>query len=332
MRQLLATFVVSFALLHQAAAQDAVCSGRSLLGEIQDERPELWREALEEFEAVPNGTGLFWRIERAGVAPSWLLGTMHVADPQITDLRSPVAAAFAAADAVVLESVDVVDPARKRELAERMMSIARLPEGETFDAAFTPEEREALAAMTAAHGVPYFMARRMKPWFMSVLLSMPPCVGAASLRGEPVLDEKLFVDAVAAGKDVRGLETIEEQFEAVANLETTIDATALLEILKLGPQGVEDWYATLVDLYREEMVTLLIPLLDRLPEFAAMASAMEDAEAHLVVLRNRRMHERLLPMLEGGGVFVAVGALHLSGETGLIELLRASGYLVTRVQ
>jgi len=332
MRQLLAFIVISFSLLSQAVAEDAACSGRSLLPEFQQESPELWRDALEAFEAIPNGTGLFWRIDRPGVAPSWLLGTMHVADPRITTLKGRVSAAFALADTVVLESVEVVDPARRLEHAEQLMAIARLPEGETFDDAFTAEQQEAIGAITAAHGIPYFLARRMKPWFLSILLSLPPCASIASLRGEPVLDEKLFLDATAAGKEMIGLESADEQFEALASLDAEIDAAALLEILALGMQGIEDWYATLVDLYAEERVTLLVPLLERVPEFTAMATSMEDAEASLVILRNKRMHERLLPRLGDGNVFVGVGALHLSGETGLIELLRASGYVVTRVQ
>jgi uncharacterized protein YbaP (TraB family) len=41
------------------------------------------------------------------------------------------------------------------------------------------------------------------------------------------------------------------------------------------------------------------------------------------------MAERALPFLEEGGAFIAVGALHLPGEAGLVELLRAKGYTVT---
>jgi uncharacterized protein len=43
------------------------------------------------------------------------------------------------------------------------------------------------------------------------------------------------------------------------------------------------------------------------------------------------MAERIAPLLKGGGAFIAVGALHLPGKTGLIERLRAEGYTVTKV-
>ena len=51
----------------------------------------------------------------------------------------------------------------------------------------------------------------------------------------------------------------------------------------------------------------------------------------LVARRNRRMVERMLPGLRQGGVFVAVGALHLPGEEGLVALLRQEGFTVERV-
>jgi uncharacterized protein YbaP (TraB family) len=50
----------------------------------------------------------------------------------------------------------------------------------------------------------------------------------------------------------------------------------------------------------------------------------------ILVRRNRRMIERALPLLEEGGVFVAVGALHLAGPDSMLVLLRDAGYAVTR--
>ena len=59
---------------------------------------------------------------------------------------------------------------------------------------------------------------------------------------------------------------------------------------------------------------------------------LSDAfEEDFVVSRNQRMAERLLDKIDGGGAFVAVGALHLPGEQGLVHLMEESGYKVSRV-
>ena len=134
-----------------------------------------------------------------------------------------------------------------------------------------------------------------------------------------------------AGMEVVGLETLDEQMEALASLEAAIDADAILQLLEFGPGRDRGLVRDADRPLRQEKVSLLVPLLDRAPEFAAMAATMDETEDALVIVRNRRMHERLLPLLESGNVFVGVGALHLSGETGLVEMLRGSGYDVTRV-
>jgi hypothetical protein len=51
----------------------------------------------------------------------------------------------------------------------------------------------------------------------------------------------------------------------------------------------------------------------------------------LLYARTERMLQRLQPLLEGGGVFVAIGALHLPGDRGLLRLLADRGYTITRV-
>jgi uncharacterized protein YbaP (TraB family) len=57
----------------------------------------------------------------------------------------------------------------------------------------------------------------------------------------------------------------------------------------------------------------------------------EDFQRRLVDDRNQRMVERMQPYLQQGKAFVAVGALHLPGKTGLLERLQQQGYTVTRV-
>lgn len=52
----------------------------------------------------------------------------------------------------------------------------------------------------------------------------------------------------------------------------------------------------------------------------------------MVTTRNRKMVEKAAPILERGGAFIAIGALHLPGQDGLVELFRRKGYNVSRVK
>jgi uncharacterized protein len=309
----------------------AVCAGNSMLDEIEHDRPEIWKKALADLEATQNSTGLFWKIAKEGTSPSWLLGTMHIPDPEITAFRPAVVEAFAKSDVLVLELAEDLSES-KLAMAEKLLPLARLPEGESFDSSFTKQQKDSLAEMTAAVGMPYFVARRMKPWFLSLTLAMPPCVHIAMLRGEQGVDEKLHRDALAAGKPVAGLETIDEQLAAIASLEKGIGPDALLELVELGPDMIADLLATMLDSYLQERPSLDLLLTLNMPEFRQSADAFRAIEGALLHDRNLRMHDRLLPILEQGNAFVGVGALHLQGDDGLVELLRASGYTVTRVE
>ena len=186
--------------------------------------------------------------------------------------------------------------------------------------------------MTAAIGMPYFAARRMQPWLLAISLAMPPCVHVAMLRGEEGVDEKLQRLAVEGGKRVVGLETVDEQVIALASLEEVVGPGELLELVSLGPGAIADLFATQVQSYIDEQPSLAVALMLNMPEFGSSAEVFRAVEGTLIRDRNLRMRDRLLPILEEGGVFVGVGALHLPGESGLVELIRSAGYSVTSME
>jgi len=91
-------------------------------------------------------------------------------------------------------------------------------------------------------------------------------------------------------------------------------------------------YATLLSLYVQKRPAAVIAYLDlpsRLSDEERKSS--DEMTRRLLGDRNAHMAERAAPLLDHGGAFVAVGALHLSGKGGLVELLRAKGYAVTKV-
>jgi hypothetical protein len=262
-------------------------------------------------------SGLLWRVERAGSSPSYLFGTMHSDDPGVVDLPAPVRQAFDQADAVTLEVT--LDPESLLALTQALM----MNDGATLDTLLGPVLYARAVEAMAGYGIPDSMVARMKPWAIAVTLMTPPTQTGV------VLDHALYRKALADGKPVDGLETVAEQirlFDSLA-LEEQID------LLRDTLEHLDDIERMLVDLHQ----AWLERDLGRLVEINA--AALRDSDPQLATLfnqriildRNRRMAERLDSRLHKGGRFIAVGALHLPGEQGLLELLEQRGYRLTRL-
>ncbi len=109
-------------------------------------------------------------------------------------------------------------------------------------------------------------------------------------------------------------------------------AAALLAVAARDPNMNGDVYATMLRLYRESRPAEILPITDAVGEMSGSERAAEDEFTRLLLVgRNATMAERAAPLLNVGGAFIAVGALHLPGKEGLIERLRAQGYRVTKV-
>jgi uncharacterized protein YbaP (TraB family) len=262
--------------------------------------------------------GLLFRIEPAdaAAAPSWLFGTLHSDDPRVTDLPAAVRRRFDASDAVVLELVP--DARSARASAEAMMLAPGRRLSELLPAELFRRTRAALGR----HGVPARSAERLKPWAAVVMLSVPRA------RSGAVLDVVLYRRALAGGKPVQGLETVDEQFAAFDALSLDEQIT-LLEDTLAARERFSALFAALIGAYLARDLAGLHRLGERLlAADEALDAALREA---LIGRRNERMLERLRAMLAEGGRFVAVGALHLPGEEGLLARLDALGYRVDRV-
>ena len=145
-----------------------------------------------------------------------------------------------------------------------------------------------------------------------------------------VLDVVLFQRAQQAGKRLYGLETIAEQLEVFEGLSLD-DQVALLKDAVEQFSGIDAMNAELLAAYRRQDLATMLAINE-----TAMASGDQrlarEFQRRLIVNRNHRMAERMEPYLKQGKAFVAVGALHLPGEQGLIRLLEQRGYSVRAVE
>ena len=269
------------------------------------------------------GDGLLWRIETAGVKPSYLFGTIHLSDPRVTALPRPVTDALAAADSLHVELV--LDGATQQQLASAMV----LTGGRTLDGVIGKALFADVVAAAKPYGLPEPALRMFEPWAVMAMLSIPPEEMARTMSGQPSVDQILQNIATGYGIPVAALETVDEQVEALGGMSDADE----IEMLR---QTVEQ--QSMVAAMIEEMIGRYVARdVGGLHDFMLEQSVGDDPALldrfldRILDVRNRRMVDRMAAALAEGNAFVAVGALHLPGETGLLALLERRGHTVTRV-
>lgn len=326
-------FLLCFLLLSAAFAREPpeACEAQSAWGGLR--ASDDFAAIREAAARVPNGEGRLFRVTREGAPPSFLFGTMHLSDPRVLALPPSAEAAFAASPHVVVETVDVLDPARMAGALLARPDLTMLPAGRRLGDVLGAEDTGELRAALDRRGVPFASVETLQPWFVAASLALSPCEAARLAGGAEVLDVALARRAEREGKALAGLESAAEQMEALASLPLDLQAEALrasLETLDRVPVATE----TMIELYLAGLVSTIEPAIERLaPEGSETEAALRIAqnfEERVIRRRNAVMTERLGPLLGEGGRFVAVGALHLPGETGLVEALRREGWQVER--
>lgn len=315
----------------QAQAAAADCKGSDLLAALQKSDPALFEKIKAEASETPNGEGLLWKIEKAGQTPSFLFGTMHMADPRVTTLPPAAQKAFDASGTVVIETTEILDPSKMMAAMVKEPELTMFTDSTTLTSLLSPEDAAIVDKALAARGIPPASVAKMKPWMLSAMVTLPACEIARKAGGEPVLDIKLAQDAKAAGKQIDGLETIADQLRAMASLPMDLHVKGLVDTLKLGDR-MDDVVETMIVLYQRGDTGMFWPLFRAvLPSGAEGDDGYAAFDEAMVKARNRTMAERATPILTGGNAFIAVGAMHLPGADGLVELLRKDGYTVTAI-
>ncbi len=261
--------------------------------------------------------GLLWEISKAGQQPAYLYGTIHSEDPEVMNLPAPVREAINASHSVVLEILMDADAMKYSSSAMLMLDGRSLPDviGRSL--------YEQVAAVIATRGIPELVLNHMKPWAAAVTLSTP-----APETGR-VLDLMLYQDAVQQGKAVYGLETIQEQLQVFDTMPEAGQIALLRDAVDHFPE-LDAMQVELLAAYKQRDLGALLAIYEASMQAGDQWLA-EDFQRRLIDDRNQLMVERMQPYLQQGKAFIAVGALHLPGRSGLLAMLEQRGYRIRRV-
>lgn len=328
----LVTTLLSVGQAH-AADESISCKGNNLLVDMRKTDPARYDAITADAKQTPNGKGAFWKIEKAGVEPSWLLGTMHISDPRVLKMPDGATEAFAKAETIIIESDEIVDERKAGTSLLAHPELTMFLDGKSMTDMLSREQTAKLESGLKERGIPLDAVVRMKPWILSSFVALPACEFARKARGANFLDMKLAKDALNDGKKLVGLETLLEQITAMSELPMSFHVQSLIQMLDLGNR-MDDVMATMIDLYVDGEIGMIMPMMKSIdPEHDDLGQDGYAAfEQRLINDRNHVMADNAAPHLDHGNVFMAVGALHLPGKVGVIELLRAKGFTLTAVQ
>lgn len=271
-----------------------------------------------------------WEVRGPGsLAPSYLLGTMHLGVTRRRALPPPLDEFLRDARVVVME----IDPRDADRLFAQTSAPARPPPRRDWLDRALPVATWQLLVDELGHMVPSDVLRRLPPALLQLHLlqvrmaeveahqeGRQPVRGAASTAR---LDRSIFEWAIAMGRPVIPLETPEQQLEMLGRVARGSALDGLREILEQAEEAREGARAL-----REAYLSFDEARVQTLLE--GEETSAEEREIMLLE-RNRAWIPELLPQLEEGRAFVAVGLAHLLGEGSVIALLREQGYEVRRV-
>jgi uncharacterized protein len=325
----IAALALSLAAPMTCFADAPTCRGRDL-SELAAAHQDALKQAEEaRRDWLVNAQGLLWRIDKPGVASSYLFGTVHASDDRAVALAREAATHIHDAKIVATELGGPLDKSTIAEAGANLFVRAMARDVDTFAPIASADDRTAVEKLLAGRGINADLAHHIQLWFLAASIAEPPCEIQREAQDLPVVDNLLAETAKQLGVKVAALETMDEQSDTLASLDSSIAATVLVTAAT-KPQLDEDSFVTLLDLYAQKRPVEALPIIDASGLLNQKEIEAEDAfNAHLLGDRNRIMAERAEPMIDAGGAFIAVGAFHLAGKNGLVALLRDKGWTVT---
>lgn len=262
---------------------------------------------------------LCWRISGNGLhKPSFLYGTMHTNDNRVFHFSKKVKAAFKKSTAYAME----LDP-KNLFSADLLLKIMR-GNGESLQKNISGDDYTFLDSMLQKNmHVSIKLLDRTPPVLLSAMLEQMSLYDTENANA----DEKEFLDLYfynqAKSKTIIGIETPEEQLSALNSL------TFHEQVYLLHTQIAEMKSHDKINNDGDKMIDFYVHgQLDSLKEYGSERKLPEAFYKAVVADRNIKMADRIALYIQKESVFVAVGALHLASEDGVVAILRKKGYQV----
>jgi uncharacterized protein YbaP (TraB family) len=264
--------------------------------------------------------GLLWRISRPGVEPSHLFGTLHAGDPRLQVLPPSVQSAFDQSRSLMLEYY------ASQYGRERFLEAALYLDARTLSDDIGPSDFERVLEALRPIGLTRELVSKLKPW--GVLLNLRT---SRQPSGTPMLEERLYRQARARRMVIEQIENVEEQVFTFDEMSKT-SQVALLKHYLGHPDALDALAERTLEAYlARDLEALWRAQQDYARRHPEIAAHHAELVKRVVLDRSVVMAFRMQRELRRGRAFVAVGALHLYGDRGVLALIEEDGYRAVRL-
>lgn len=268
---------------------------------------------------VAQAKPALWQAQRNNQT-LYLFGSIHVGTNKLYPLPKKTLEAFGESRQlwVEVDTRHISDSTRAK-----IQELIHLKAGQKLDQIIPASLYQSLKTKAQQLHLSMPQLETITPWYISIILNQQfyQQLGYDSSLG---IDQYFLSLASKAQKPVRSLETVTAQFQALAKLKK--DQIELLRESLNTNDAMKKTLDEIVSAWRsgkEEQLTKLLA--------NDQSSSNKDFSNNILKQRNRQWLRKLTQIKAPGKQFIVVGALHLSGPDGLVQLLQKAGYHVKKI-
>ena len=271
-------------------------------------------QSQNHYKIQKDDNSLLWKISGNGLSkPSFLFGTFHLLCKDDIHFSDQLKKAISDCDEIYME-LDMDDPST---MLSAMMYMNMRGDTSLSDLYSSTEYDRLKNYFSDTLKLPLALLQKTKPYFLVALL-YPRMMNCSSPAG---VEEELLKLAKADNKEVQGLETMQFQASVFDSIPYKWQAKELLKNIDSFSVNKKE-FETMLDFYKSQNLDSIKTMLGK-SEFGS-----EKYDDLLLNNRNTRWVQKLDTVMKEKSVFVAVGAGHLVGQQGLINLFKKQGYTV----
>jgi uncharacterized protein YbaP (TraB family) len=262
---------------------------------------------------------MLFRVRGPNGATVFLLGSVHLLSPESSTLPAAVDSAFARAKLVGFETS--IDSLQMR--AQELLMRAQYANGTTLRTALSPATVAHTDSVARNYGMSIDQLNAFKPWFVSIVLTQL-VLQKMNFKAELGVDMQLHAKAKAASKPEFGLESTDVQLGLFDSLSPQDQESMLKDVV--APDSAAKQLKAIRDAWCAGDTAAINALLN------SGVKSSPGMFAALITNRNRSWMPKIESLIGGkDDALVVVGAAHLVGKDGVIELLRSKGYTIEQL-